>query len=386
METIYHQSVAMSEREAKPVKSSYQRILEDIKLQIERGDLLPGDVFPTRAELAKHYVTARATVDKAFSELIRSGIVISGSGRRTVVAGRQESSVQIKTIGVLWNWTEEQEERGGDFLDVLFRGIREACSEFLLEVHFRSAPLHMWKDLIDGTTAQGLLVVRPDFADNAIIDVIQSSGIPVVLVPGALDESPAPSVAADNAGGSAAAVEHLTSLGHRDIGFVGLTATIPDHFERLSAFLRETGNRGITVHPEWIRIAHENKPTRFRDHLSDWLSKDRHPSAVICSDFLMTLSVLGRLRELGLSVPNDVSVVTFDDPAAAAQMDPALTAVSQPISRLGYRSVQRLLECIAGQEVPHSDRLPTELIVRESTAPVCSGRNRQGERANRDQS
>ncbi|MDR3688255.1 MAG: GntR family transcriptional regulator [Fimbriimonas sp.] len=376
----------MSECQAKSARGSYQRIFEDIKLQIDRGDLRPGDVLPTRAELAKHYATARATVDKAFSELVRSGIVISGSGRRTVVAVKRESEVQITTIGVLWNWTEEQEERGGDFLDVLFRGIREASSEFLLEVIFRRAPLHMWSEAIGGRSAQGLLVVRPDFADNAVIDAIQSSGIPVVLVPGALDESPAPTVAADSAGGCAAAIEHLTDLGHRDIGFVGLTATVPDHFERLAAFLRETGNRGITVHPEWIRIAHENKPTRFRDHLADWLSKDRHPSAVICSDFLMTLSVLGRLRDLGLSVPEDVSVVTFDDPAAAAQMNPSLTVVAQPIARLGYRSVQRLLECIAGKEVPPFDRLPTELIVRESTGPVCANRNRQSERANRDAS
>jgi DNA-binding LacI/PurR family transcriptional regulator len=376
----------MSECQAKPARSPYQRILEDIKLQIDRGDLLPGDVLPTRADLAKHYSTARATVDKAFSELIRSGLVNSGSGRRTVVADPTKSDVQIKTIGVLWNWTEEQEERGGDFLDVLFRGIREACSEFLLEVHFRSAPLHLWRDLIDGSTAQGLLVVRPDFADNSMIDAIQTSGVPVVIVPGALDESLAPSVAADNAGGTVAAVEHLTALGHQDIGFVGLTATVPDHFERLATFLSATGNLGITVRPEWIRIAHESKPSRFRDHLADWLTKERHPSAVLSSDFLMTLSVLGRLRELGLAVPEDISVVTYDDPAAAAQMNPSLTAVAQPVARLGYRSVQRLLECIDGKDVPHSDRLPTELIVRESTGPVNPSRSLQGHKTVRDSS
>ncbi len=374
----------MSESPTSPRRSPYQRILEDIELQIKRGDLLPGDVLPTRTDLAKHYVTARATVDKAFSELARRGLIDSGSGRRTMVVEKRETDSQVKTIGVLWNWTEEQEKRGGDFLDVLFRGIREACSEFLLEVHFRSAPLHTWRDLINGKTAQGLLVVRPDFADTTIIDAIHSSGIPVVLVPGALDESLAPSVAADNAGGSAAAIEHLYALGHRDIGFVGLTATVPDHFERLVAFLRETGKRGIAVDPEWIRIAHENKPSQFRNHLADWLSKERHPSAILSSDFLMTLSVLGRLSELGLSVPEDVSVITYDDPAAAAQMHPSLTAVSQPISRLGYRSIQRLLECIAGKDVPHLDRLPTELVVRESTGPVDPRPAKEGQKAARD--
>jgi LacI family transcriptional regulator len=363
----------MSDPTPNPRRSPYQVILDDIELQIAKEDLVPGDVLPTRTELAKRYLAARATVDKAFGELARRGLIESRSGRRTVVAGRRDSD-QVKTIGVLWNWTEEQEKRGGDFLDLLFRGIREACAEYMLEVQFRSAPLHTWRDIMNGKAAQGLLVVRPDFADQSIIDTIHASGTPVVLVPGVLDESAAPSLSADNAGGCASAIQHLYDLGHRDIGFVGLTATVPDHFERLVAFLQETGKRRIAVHPEWICIAHESKPSRFRNHLADWLRKDRYPSAVISSDFLMTLSVLGRLRDLGLSVPEDISVVTFDDPAAAGQMHPSLTAVSQPISRLGYRSIQRLMECMAGQEVPHLDRLPTELIVRESTGPVNPNR------------
>ena len=355
-------------------------------MQIERGDLSPGDVLPTRSELAKHYETARATVDKAFGELARKGLVDSRSGRRTIVVDKQVPEAHAQTIGVLWHWTIEEEKQGGDFLDALFRGVREACAEYLLEVHFRAAPFQSWREIVHGKEAHGLLIVRPDFADAAIIDAIHSSGMPVVLVPGALDESLAPSVAADNAGGIAAAIDHLYSLGHRDIGFVGLTATVPDHFERLVAFLDETGKRGVAVHPEWIRIAHENKPSKFRDHLSGWLSKERHPSAVIASDFLMTLSLLSRLSELGLSVPGDISVVTFDDPAAAAQMHPSLTAVFQPIARLGYRAIQRLLERIAGEEVPHLDRLTTQLIIRESTGAVNLKRKAEGHRAIRDTS
>jgi DNA-binding LacI/PurR family transcriptional regulator len=335
-------------------------------------------VLPTRADLAKHYVTARATVDKAFAELARKGLIDSRSGRRTVVVGKPDVPGQVTTIGVLWNWTEEQEKRGGDYLDLLFRGIRDACSEYLLEVHFRAAPLHTWRELINVKTAQGLLVVRPDFADTTTIDSIHLAGVPVVVVPAALDESLAPSVTADNAGGTSAAIELLYSLGHRDIGFVGLTATVPDHFERLVAFLGETGKRNMTVHTHWLRIAHENKPSLFGSHLSDWLSVERYPSAVLSSDFLMTLSVLGRLNELGLSVPEDVSVVTYDDPAAAAQIRPSLTSVAQPISRLGYRAIQRLIECIAGKVVPQIDRLPTELVIRDSTGPVNPGRKSQG--------
>ena len=219
--------------------------------------------------------------------------------------------------------------------------------------------------------AQGIVVVRPDYADATVIEAMHEAGVPTVLVPGVLDETPVPSISSDNASGTEAAVEHLCDLGHQDVGFVGLTATVPDHFERLTAFLKATGARGMAVRPEWIRLAHEPNPARFREHLAEWLRKDHYPTAVVSCDYMMTLAVLGRLRDLHLHVPRDVSVVTFDDPPAAAQMHPSLSAVAQPIPRLGYRSIQRLRELVSGAEVPHVDRLATHLVVRESTAPPC---------------
>jgi len=351
--------------------SPSSRILTDIAGQIDRADLRPGDVLPTRVELAKQYEVARATVDKALAELARRGLIESGSGRRTFVLGKAPKSDVVTTIGVLWNWPEDQERQGGDYLDLLFRGIREACAEYLLEVHFRSAPLHTWNDLVHGKGAQGLLVVRPDYADATTIEGIHAAGVPVVLVPGVLEESPAASIASDNAAGTESAVEHLYSLGHRDIGFVGLTATVPDHFERLRAFLETAGRRKMVVRPEWICLGHERNPLLFRERLVDWLTPDHFPTAVVSCDFMMTLAVLGRFRDLGLTVPDQISLVTFDDPIAAAQMHPSLSAVAQSIPRLGYRAIQRLREVIAGDSVPHVDRLATSLIVRESTAPPC---------------
>jgi len=352
-------------------KSPFHRILADISGQIERADLRPGDALPTRMDLAKQYDVARATVDKALAELSRSGLIDSGKGRRTVVIGKNPASDRVTTIGVLWNWPEDQERQGGDYLDLLFRGIREACAEYLLEVHFRSAPLHTWTELVNVKGAQGLLIVRPDYADANIIESIHASGVPVVLVPGVLEESSAPSISSDNAAGAQAAVEHLRELGHRDIGFVGLTATVPDHFERLESFLKATGSHQMVVRPEWICISHERNPALFRERLSSWLTADHYPTAVVSCDFMMTLAVLGRLRDLGLSVPNDVSIVTFDDPVIAAQMHPSLTAVAQSIPRLGYRAIQSLREVISGVQVPRIDRLPTSLVVRESTTHPC---------------
>ena len=349
----------------------FQRILSDLEDRIARAELRPGDLLPTRADLAQRYDVARATVDKALGELSRKGLIDSGSGRRTLVLGKTARKAEVTSIGVLWSWPDDQQKQGGDYLDLLFRGIREACAEYLLEVHFRAAPLHTWPELVHGKGAQGIVVVRPDYADATVIEAMHEAGVPTVLVPGVLDEAPVPSISSDNASGTESAVEHLCDLGHRDVGFVGLTATVPDHFERLRAFLDATGRRGMAVRPEWILLDHERNPGKFRNALSGWLRRDHFPTAVVSCDFMMTLAVLGRLRDLGLNVPADVSLVTFDDPAAAAQMHPSLSAVAQPIPRLGYRAVQRLRELVSGAEVPHVDRIPTELVVRESTAPPC---------------
>src|SRR4051812_12146464 len=99
-------------------ETPYQRILTDIVGRIDCADLVPGDYLPTRADLAKQFDVARATVDKALAELGRRGLIESGSGRRTLVLGRQPGSEVATTIGVLWNWPEDQERQGGDYLDL----------------------------------------------------------------------------------------------------------------------------------------------------------------------------------------------------------------------------------------------------------------------------
>ncbi len=347
----------------------FLRILTDLEGRISRAEYKPGDMLPTRVDLAEQYGVARATVDKALAELSRKGWIDSGSGRRTTVLGPYQQERLTTSVGVLWNWSADQEAQAGDYLDLLFRGIREACAEFMLEVHFRSAPLHTWTELVHEKGAQGLAVVRPDYADASVIEGIHAAGVPVVLVPGVLDETPVPSISSDNMTGTESAVQHLCELGHTDVGFVGLTATVPDHFERLKAFLEATGKRGMAVRPEWMCLAHERNPGKFHEHLNHWLSAEHFPTAVVSCDFMMTLAVLGRLHDLGLRVPQDVSVVTFDDPPTASQMRPSLTAVAQTIPRLGYRAIQCLRELVAGGEVPHIDRIPTKLVVRESTAP-----------------
>lgn len=352
----------------------YKRIMSEVACQIEAGDLPPGHALPTRTELAARYNTTKATIDRAMQELARDGIVTGGSGRRTLVA--QRDATAAVAIAVVWSAPEEHISRAGrDFFGPLIDGIRQACAEFELEVHFRAAARDSYCDVLRDTGAQGLLVLRPDYSDVPHVDRLVGLGIPVVTVPGILEAGHIASVSSDNFLGMHQAIGHLTGLGHRDIAFVCLTGTIPDHYERLQGYLEAMGRHGLSVNPRWLYLTHATSADEFSRLCREWLDPDELPTAIIASDFLMALAVLRGLNDLGVTVPAGVSVVGFDDPLAASHVVPALTVLRQRVSLLAYRGVLRLAQRIQNEETPLVDRVPTELIVRESTAEPRKARS-----------
>ena len=138
----------------------YEMIKRKITEQITTAVLAPGEVLPTRTELAARYNTAVTTVDRALQELVREGLIVAGSGRRTIVA--DASTRKATTIAVLWNWPCEQMNVSADFVDPLFTGIRMACVEFMLEVHYRSSE-DSCQDVIQQTGAQGCWATGPKY-------------------------------------------------------------------------------------------------------------------------------------------------------------------------------------------------------------------------------
>jgi DNA-binding LacI/PurR family transcriptional regulator len=344
----------------------YKRIKAEIVAQIDTAELTPGMALPTRSELAERYSTTKATIDRAMQELARDGIVTGGSGRRTFVLGPPVQSA--RSIAVVWSAPEEQiNAAGGDFFGPLISGIRHACAEFMLEVHFRASQLSSYADVLNATGAQGLLVLRPDYSDIPTLEHLSEQGLSIVTVPGIMGAGRIASVSADNFMGMEQAVEHLVSLGHRDIGFVCLTATVPDHFERLQGFCQAMGRRDMPLNPRRLYLTHAIHADDFSTLCRELIVPGDLPTAIITSDFLMGLAALRRLTDLGKSVPHDVSLLNFDDPPAASHITPAMTVIRQFVDRLAYHGVRRLVQMIEGEEAPLVDRVPTELVLREST-------------------
>ncbi len=355
----------------------YKQIKNDILQQIATEGLTAGDTLPTRIELASKYNTARATVDRALQELSREGVVSGTNGKRTTVIS---PCAALMRIAVVWKPTDARLSRqSGEFFGDLTSGIEQACADLQLEVHFRTAETDHCEQVMLETGARGLLALRPQYSDCLLLENLREKGIAVVAVPGILEEHKLPSLSSDNYLGIRQAVDHLVDLGHKSIGYISLQATVPDQFERLQAWFAAMQNHQLPINPGAVCLAHENTDETYVAVLRRWCNLAALPTAFIAGDFLMALSLMNVLQESGVRVPDDISIVSYDDPPAAAHVAPPLTVVRQSISQLGQRAVENLVALIKGQTVPASERIPTEFIVRKSTSRPPDGRSQTGD-------
>jgi LacI family transcriptional regulator len=182
------------------------------------------------------------------------------------------------------------------------------------------------------------------------------------------------------------ALTHLYELGHRRIAFMRGPRAIPDSEYRWQSIQEVTAEIGLRIDPAHvIRIDaagwsmktgyHPMAPEIGYKPMQSLLEKARDFTAIFCFNDIAAIGAIRALKDAGLSVPGDVSVVGFDDIQSAAYSTPSLTTVRQPLMEMGQRGAQVLLERIANREAdyPAEIVMAPEFVVRESTGPAPGG-------------
>jgi LacI family transcriptional regulator len=194
--------------------------------------------------------------------------------------------------------------------------------------------------------------------------------VPVVLLnhSGPSDEHAA--IGVDNALGGRLAVEHLLALGHRRIAIIRGPEHNEDAAERWRAYRETLTAHGVSAPPELALPGDFDEPSGYRagQQLAGLAAR---PTAVFAANDAMAIGCLAALREHGLAVPGDVSLVGFDDIPVARYLTPALTTVRVDIAALGARAVERLLAAIAGpgDAAPQDDLVAHDLVAHDLVAP-----------------
>jgi LacI family xylobiose transport system transcriptional regulator len=250
---------------------------------------------------------------------------------------------------------------------------RHHLAVVLTEMQGRRTPGRGWIEGVLARRPMGVIAVFSDLSQT-IREQLRSRGIPFVIVdPTGEPLHDTPSIGATNWNGGLTATRHLLGLGHRRIGVIGGPPDILCSRARLDGYRAAMDEAGVPIDPQLI--------SHGRFHVDEGIETGRallrlpdRPTAIFAGNDLQALGVYQAAREARLHIPEDLSVVGFDDLPVARWVGPPLTTVRQPLVAMAETAAQILLDLSRGV-APAQARieLATELVVRESTAPPPAG-------------
>jgi LacI family xylobiose transport system transcriptional regulator len=242
-------------------------------------------------------------------------------------------------------------------------------SVVLSESAGRLTPGRTWADQVAARRPHGVILVLSGL-DESQRALLTSRSIPFVVMDPAGDPgADVPSIGATNWQGGLAATRHLVELGHRRIGAISGPSQMMCSRARIDGYRAALETAGLPVDPALIATGDFHHEAGYRRGL-ELLRRPDRPTAVFAGNDLQALGLYEAARELGLRIPEDLSVVGFDDLPVAPWVGPPLTTVRQPLTEMAEAAAKLVLDLgrDEGTEAATRVELATSLVVRSSTA------------------
>ena len=342
----------MSTREVDPGRTTLAMLAEEAGVSLSTiSKVLNGhsDVSPTTRQRVEHLLDAHAY-------------------RRRGTALRESTLLELVFSDLSNPWGSE-----------IVSGVQDVAHEHGMSVVLtasgdRHQPAPEWLPGALRRRPAGALLVSTD-PSPMLRERLTGRGIPLAVIDPAGELAPdIPSVGSTNWAGGMAATRHLIELGHRDIAAVTGHAHMLCSLARLDGYRSALVAAGLEVRPDRVFMG-DFLPSGGRAAAERLFAGPDRPTAVFAGNDLQALGVIEVAREHGLRVPQDVSVVGYDDTSVAVWSRPQLTTVHQPIKQMAAEAARIVLRLADGEPVAQQRlELAVHLVVRDSTAPPAPGR------------
>ncbi|MCJ7530485.1 MAG: LacI family transcriptional regulator [Anaerolineales bacterium] len=330
----------------------------------------------TLEDIAARAGVSRSTVSRvvnghpSVSENVRKRVleVIQSTGYQPHAAARTLASQRSWTIGLVmphsvsFFFTDP-------YYPHLTKGIAQACNQYLYtlalflvgtkEDEEKIFPRVSRKGLLDG-----VLVQSGHHGDQQIISRLLNTNMPLVVIGRPFRTNGVSYVDVDNSNAANSAVSHLIQLGYKRIGIIAGPANSTVGIDRKEGYLKALSERGQDVDQTLIA---EGDFTEASGHYAMQRLLAAKPDAIFAASDVMAIGAMRAAREAGLSIPDDIAFVGFDDLPIATLSDIRLTTVRQPVVQFGAKAVEVLVDLIEnGIEPPRRIIMDTELVIRDS--------------------
>lgn len=338
-----------------------------LKERIQSGIWPNGSSLPSEKELCAEFGVARGTVRQALQTLEKDGYLRREQGRGTfvklndytgdklpskrlafIVPYVRDSSVPTVLIG--FQQVAEQEN-----FSVIFNHVNNDSQQ----------QERVIRKLI-GENVAGIALYPVDSENMPLIENLSRSRFPIVLIDRYLRGVSSDYVMTDHFGGAIRGTHYLLNQGHRRVGFVTWLSPAVSMEHRYLGYSQALAERGVELDDRLIcRV--EGYPMIDLTPLRDYLSGSDRPTAVFAANDQIAIALYRAAASVGLSIPDDLSILGFDNLDVTSHLEPPLTTLAQPFLRIGQTAAQLLLRRIAGEN-GYFDQitLPAELMVRNS--------------------
>lgn len=225
-----------------------------------------------------------------------------------------------------------------------------------------------------GNHNDGLLLVGCDVSLD-VLNEAKERDIPVVLVDNESKEGKVDSVVSDNEAAAKCAMEHFHALGHHKIAFIGGPQNHVSLAQRYKGYVSALEDFGMDVRKEWVIFAESvelHGPEIGYEGTSRLMEMPERPTAIFADNDMTALGVLKALHEKGIKVPEEVSVIGFDNIEVSAHTHPRLTTMHIPKMQMGSLAARRLVDLIQGMDVaPIKTVVYATLVIRDSTTHLA---------------
>lgn len=256
------------------------------------------------------------------------------------------------------------------YLQLALNGITNEAGhrhqDLLVYTRFSETSGHEVGEAILDGRVDGAIFVSPYVGQNAVLSVA-NAGLPCVTMAG-IPQGGVVNLGIDNEGGMSKIVRHLIDLGHTRIAHITGLLTMEDALLRLKGYQETLYRQKLRVRDEYVVRGRFEIDGGYRA-MKELLDLPVPPTAVCCANDEMAIGAIQAASEAGLKVPEDISISGFDMTPTSATVNPPITTVRQPITKLGTLAVQCLLRLVDGDKDVEDIVLDTEFIERGSTAP-----------------
>jgi len=360
------------------MKPKYQLIIDDIKSHILSGTYKPGERIPSEYVLQENYHVSRQTVRKAILELSNEGFLRSEKGSGTYVSTHYRSKAGVrsmnKTIGVITTYISDY------IFPSIIRGIESRLNEdnYSLLLASTNNDIEQEKKALEMMLSYGVdgLIVEPTRSNVYNPNIayylsFKEQEVPFVMINAYYEELEVPFFCLDDVQSSYLATRELITKGHSQIGIIAKMDDLQGKY-RMKGFIKALGEAKLRFQQEHVLSFDTATKADLSANLEVYLNDNRDDvTAIVCYNDEVGLEVVNVCRKLGISIPDDLSVIGQDNSYIAKNANIQLTTLTHPQEQMGRDAADWVIKSLQGKkDLPTKTYYQPELIAGETVKEI----------------